>query len=143
MEDVRKPLLIRIAPVLLLAYAVYTAAFLTVALSAGSDSSFKVGGATISQAAFVSVLMLRVVVYLALAWGFWREYNWSRAVMVGVGPAFLLLVLVLVPASDRLEIWTSLPQTAILSLAFYGYLYWKPNVREYWERSAMQFARQP
>ena len=141
MNPVRKPLFIRIAPVLLLAYAAYTAAFVAMVLGADNGSSTRIATGPLAPAAVAGVLLLRVAGCVALAWGFWRAHGWARPMMVAAEPAFFLLLLLLAPAASRLEALTSLPQAAILSLAFYGYLYWKPNVREYWESNAVPSAR--
>lgn len=141
MDDVRKPLVIRMAPVLLLAHAAYTAAFVALMLEASSGSGTGVASGPLAPAALAGVLLLRVSVYLALAWGFWRAHSWARPTLVAENPAFVLLLLVLAPASSRIEALTSLPQAAILSLAFYGYLYWKPNVSQYWESNAVPSAQ--
>lgn len=150
-NPLRKPLLLRVAPAVFLALAAYTAAFLALVLGAvtGVAVGVAVGvagpttAAELSMGVMATVLVQQVAVYVTLAWGFWRERRWSRPALVWEGPAFLLLLLALAPASARVDVLMHLPQTAVLSLAFYWYLYRKANVRVYWQRNAVRSAAQP
>lgn len=131
-----KPLLLRLAPVLLVGYVLSTAAFFL--LMAESGASFAVGSTHVPwglQAVRVLlVIVLKLVVYVALAVGFWRDRQWTRPVMVWVGPAAFLLLILLAPGGSRLEVVTGLPRVALFAFAVFAYLYWKPNVKEYFAR---------
>ena len=147
----RKPFLLRVAPAVLLVLAVYTAAFLALVL--GSVTGVAIGvavgvagptsAAELSMGVMATVLVQQMAVYVTLAWGFWRERRWTRPALVWEGPIFLLLLLALAPESARPDVLMHLPQTAVLSLAFYWYLYRKANVRVYWQRNAVRSAAQP
>lgn len=134
-----KPLLQRLAPVLLTAYLLYSGAFLFMAIE---SKSIGIGDTHIPwgspAAGVLAVLALELVVYAVIALGFWRERRWARPLMVWEGLAFLLLLLLIVPAGAHLEIVTTLPRVILVAVAAFAYLYWKPNVQEYYNRGASQ-----
>lgn len=138
-----KPLLLRIAPAVLLVLAAYTAAFLALVLGTISGVTVGVavgvagprGAAELDTSAMAVILMLQTFSYAAVAWGLWRRCSWSRPLLVLQGPALFLMLVVLARDSARLQLLTYVPQTTAIALVFYWYLYRKQNVREYWERT--------
>jgi hypothetical protein len=137
-DRLSKPLLLRLAPVLLVGYVLSTAAFLLLMVESSEGASIMVGNAHIpwglAAVRVLLVLVLELVVYVALAVGFWQDRQWARPVMVWVGPASFLLLILLVPGGSRLGIITGLPRVVLFAFAVFADLYWRPNVEKYFER---------
>jgi hypothetical protein len=137
-DPLSKPLLLRFAPILLVGYVLTTAAFLLLMAESSEGDFFAIGNAQIpwglAAVGVLLVIVLELVVYVALAVGFWQDRRWARPAMVLVGPASSLLLILLAPGDARFEILAGLPRVALFAFAVLAYLYWKPNVKEYFER---------